>query len=154
MKCWLVTISTRTWRLCSSRLFRLLRWRSKIILQLNWLWVQLIVTLPITGTMPWYPPRDTQSRGPSLLLTSVHVEQYRKCASAHVSYLFLNSGCKTTIFSWFCRYARYSSLRNLIPPKFAFSLKLRFPIIPCFAFYLQSFCVNSPNSVFCYSLFS
>ena len=40
-----------------------------------WLWVQLIVTLPITGTMPWYPPRDTQSRGPSLLLTSVHVEQ-------------------------------------------------------------------------------
>ena len=47
-----------------------------------------------------------------LLLTSVHVEQYRKCASAHVSYSFLNSGCKTTIFSWFCRYAKYSSLRN------------------------------------------
>ena len=32
--------------------------------------------LPITGTMLWYPPRDTQYRGPSLLLTSVHVEQY------------------------------------------------------------------------------
>ena len=25
---------------------------------------------------PWYPPRDTQSRGPSLLFTSVHIEQY------------------------------------------------------------------------------
>ena len=34
-----------------------------------------IVTLPITGTTPWYPPRDTQSRGPSLLLTLVHIEQ-------------------------------------------------------------------------------
>ena len=62
--------------------------------------------------MPWYPPRYTQSRGPSLLLTSVHVEQYWKCASAHVSYSFLNSGCKTTIFCWFHRYAKYSSLRN------------------------------------------
>ena len=82
-----------------------------LFLQLNRLWVPLIVTLPITGTTPWCPPRDTQSRGPSLLLTSVHVEQYRKCASAHVSYSFLNSGCKTTIFSWFCRYAKYSSLR-------------------------------------------
>jgi hypothetical protein len=40
------------------------------------LWVPLIVTLPITGTTPWCPPRDTQSRGPSLLLASVHVEQY------------------------------------------------------------------------------
>ena len=25
---------------------------------------------------------------------------------------FSNSGCKTTIFSRFCRYAKYSSLRN------------------------------------------
>jgi len=26
--------------------------------------------------------------------------------------LIFNSGCKTTIFSWFCHYAKYSSLRN------------------------------------------
>ena len=63
-------------------------------------------TVPKMCFCSWYPPRCYQHRG---LLPS---------------YLFLNSGCKTTIFSWFCRYARYSSLRNLIPPKFAFSLKL------------------------------
>jgi len=68
-----------------------------LFLQLNWLWVQLIVTRPITGTMPWYPPRDTQSRGPSLLLTLVHIEQNVKSTS-HVSYSFFNFGCKTTFF--------------------------------------------------------
>ena len=93
-------------------LFLQLRSALPLRLSKNWLWVQLIVTLPITGTMPWYPPRDTQSRGPSLLLTSVHVEQYRKCASTHVSYSFLNSGCKTTIFWVIHRYAKCSSLRN------------------------------------------
>ena len=155
-----------------------------LFLQLNWLWVQLIVTLPITGTMPWYPTRCYQHRG---LLPS---------------YSFLNSGCKTTIFSWFCRYAKYSSSWNqklvvrdaslcpilpirltkfnwlqrpsrgfllwqaakpspdkqpnyfFIPPRFAFSLKLNFLVFPRLAFYLRGFCVNSPNSVFCYSLFT
>ena len=67
-----------------------------LFLQLNWLWVPLIVTLPITGTIPWYPPRDTQFRGPSLLLTLVHIEQNVKSTS-HVSYSFFNFGCKTTI---------------------------------------------------------
>ena len=132
----------------------------------------------------WYPPRCYQHRG---LLPS---------------YSFLNSGCKTTIFSWFYCYAKYSSLRNqkrvvrdaslcpilpirltkfnwlskpshgfllrqaakpspdkkpnyfFIPPKFAFSLKLNFLDFHRLAFYLRAFCVNSPNSVFCYRLFS
>ena len=41
-----------------------------------------------------------------------------------------------------------------IPPKFAFSQKLNILIFPLVAFYLRGFCVNSPNSVFCYRLFS
>ena len=82
-----------------------------VFLQLNWLCVPLIVTLPITGTIPWYPPRDTQSRGPSLLLTFVHIEQNVKSTS-HVSYSFFNFGCKTTISFGVHRYAKYSSLRN------------------------------------------
>ena len=73
--------------------------------------VPLIVTLPITGTTPWYPPRDTQSRGPSLLLTLVHIEQNVKSTS-HVSYSFFNFGCKTTISFGIHRYAKCSSLRN------------------------------------------
>ena len=137
-----------------------------------------------------------------LILISIHVEQYRKCASTHVSYSFLNSGCKTTIFSWFCRYAKYNSLPNqkrvvrgallcpvlpirltkfnwlprpsrgfllrqaakpspdkkpnyfFIPPKFAFSLKLKFPIIPCLTFYLRLFCVNLLKSVRSINVFS
>ena len=56
-------------------LFKQLRSALPLRLSKNWLWVPLIVTLPITGTMPWYPPRVSQSRGSSLLLTSVHVEQ-------------------------------------------------------------------------------
>ena len=40
-----------------------------------------------------------------------------------------------------------------IPPKFAFSLKLNFLVFPRLAFYLRSFCVNSPKSVFRYRLF-
>ena len=36
---------------------------------------------------------------------------------------------------------------------FAFSLKLNFLVFPRLAFYLRGFCVNSPNSVFCYILF-
>ena len=40
-----------------------------------------------------------------------------------------------------------------IPPKFAFSLKLNLLVFPRLAFYLRSFCVNSPKSVFRYSLF-
>ena len=82
-----------------------------LFLQLNWLWVPLIVTLPITGTTPWYPPRDTQSRGPSLLLTLVHIEQNVKSTS-HVSYSFFNFGCKTTISFGVHHYAKCSSLRN------------------------------------------
>ena len=42
----------------------------------------------------WYPPRCYQHRG---LLPS---------------YSFFSSGCKTTIFCWFHRYAKYSSSRN------------------------------------------
>ncbi len=116
--------------------------------------------------------------------------------------LVFNSGCKTTIFSWFHRYAKYSSLRNqkrvvrgvllcpilpirltkfnwlqrpyrgfllrqaakpspdkrpnyfFIPPIFAFSLKLNFLDFPRLAFYLRSFCVNSPKLLPKVSLFS
>ena len=82
-----------------------------VLLQLNWLWVTLIVTLPITGTTPWYPPRDTQSRGPSLLLTLVYIEQNVKSTS-HASYSFFNFGCKTTICFGIHRYAKCSSSRN------------------------------------------
>ena len=51
-------------------------------------------TVPQMCFCSWYPPRCYQHRG---LLPS--------CS-------FLNSGCKTTIFSWFHRYAKYSSLWN------------------------------------------
>ena len=43
---------------------------------------------------------------------------------------------------------------RIIPPKFAFSLKLNFLVFPCLAFYLRSFCVNLRKSVFRYRLFS
>ncbi len=42
----------------------------------------------------------------------------------------------------------------LIPPKFAFSLKLNFLDFPRLAFYLRSFCVNLPKSLRFYKLFS
>ena len=37
-----------------------------------------------------------------------------------------------------------------IPPKFAFSLKLNFPIIPRLALYLRAFCVNLRKLLVCY----
>ena len=46
-----------------------------------------------------------------LLLTLVHIEQNVKSTS-HVSYSFLNFGCKTTISFGIHRYAKYCSLRN------------------------------------------
>ena len=66
-----------------------------VFLQLNWLCVPLIVTLPITGTMPWYPPRDTQSRGPSLLLTLVHIEQNVKSSFLKGYRFWKNEAVKT-----------------------------------------------------------
>ena len=71
--------------------------RGIVFLQLNCDCVPLIVTLPITGTTPWYLPRDTQSRGPSLLLTLVHIEQNVKSTS-HVPYSFLILAAKLLCF--------------------------------------------------------
>ena len=120
-------------------LFLQLRSALPLRLSKNWLWVQLIVTRPNTGTMPWYPPRDTQSRGPSLLLTLVHIEQNVESTS-HVFYSFFNFGCKTTMFFGVHRYAKCSSLLNkkpnsfTNPPQFAFSPYLNFLVLPRFAF--------------------
>ncbi|MBR4481462.1 MAG: hypothetical protein IKO86_06130, partial [Prevotella sp.] len=77
--------------------------------------------------------------------------------TSHVSYSFLNFGCKTTMFFGIHRYAKYSSLRNKKRvtiwqpnsftnlPKFAIRPKLDFLVFPLIAFILGRNALIFPN---------